>query len=318
MKLSIAPLGTLLLLVCLSAGCEEHPNPLVGEERPFTVYGYLDPLSSRQAIRVLPLLDTITSASESIDAQVTSINLTTGEERQWKDSLVTYEDGGTGHVFVSHFTPEFGHAYRLEIMRSDGVGSFVQVTVPPQVTMTGRQGVAPVLFHYTLQASEKPNIVQADVQYVAAALQPLDNPIFYPVDVSYRTKEELVGEGWEITIDMQDDYQVIEEAFDRVCLTTEYIRMRSMAFVVFIGDDAWVPPGGVFDEDVLVQPGLFSNVENGYGFFGAGYTLDANPRPSSQARLAAGYSEAEPCVDVPLDHPSCEVLPPCFENDPTF
>ncbi len=299
----------------LGLGCEEHPNPLVGEERPYTVYGYPDPLSTRQAIRVLPLLDSISAAgATTIDAQVTSINKTTGEQRQWKDSLITFDDGGIGHVFVSHFTPEYGHDYRLEILRSDGAGSSVEVTVPPQVTMTRRLGNASTLFRYLLEASEKPNIVQADVKYVGAALQPLDNPIFYPVDVSYRALEEQVSNGWEITINMQRDFQVITEAFDRVCLTTEYIRMRSMEFVVFIGDETWVPPGGVFDENVLVQPGLFSNIENGYGFFGAGYALHSNPRPSSEARLAAGYSEAEPCVDVPLDHPSCEVLPTCFEN----
>lgn len=302
----------------LVLGCEEHPNPLVGEDRPFTVYGYLDPLASRQAVRVLPLLDTIEAGSATIDAQVTSINLTTGEQRQWKDSLITFEDGEMGHVFVSHFTPEYGHDYRLEILRSDGAASSVEVTVPLQVTMMRRPGNVSTLFHYVLQANEKPNIVQADVKYVGAALQPMANPIFYPVDVSYRTLEEPVSDGWEITINMQHDYQVIEEAFDQVCLTTEYIRMRSMEFVVFIGNDTWVPPGGAFDEEVLVQPGLFSNIENGYGFFGAGYALHTNPRPSSNARLAAGFSDAEPCVDVPLDDPSCEVLPTCFENAEGF
>ena len=34
-------------------------------------------------------------------------------------------------------------------------------------------------------------------------------------------------------------------------------------------DANWDPPGGVFNPEVLAQPGAYSNVENGYGFFGS-------------------------------------------------
>src|SRR5690606_41544980 len=36
-----------------------------------------------------------------------------------------------------------------------------------------------------------------------------------------------------------------------------------------MSDDAWRPPGGVFNPDILVQPGTFSDVEHGFGFFGS-------------------------------------------------
>ena len=34
-------------------------------------------------------------------------------------------------------------------------------------------------------------------------------------------------------------------------------------------DSGWDPPGGIFDPEILAQPGALSNVENGYGYFGS-------------------------------------------------
>jgi len=34
-------------------------------------------------------------------------------------------------------------------------------------------------------------------------------------------------------------------------------------------DGAFVPPGGVFDAELLAQPGTLSNVEFGFGFIGS-------------------------------------------------
>ncbi len=304
----------MLFLASIMVGCEEHANPLVGEERPFTLFGSLNPKASSQAIRVIPISNSFDATGESIDAQVFSIDLDTSEEQQWRDSLVTFEDGETGHVFVSSFQPEFNHSYRLEVVRSDGEMSSVEVTVPPDISMVAGQQEG-VFFPYILEVDEQPNIVQAEVQYVGAALQPMLNPILYPVNVSYRTTETRTADGWEINIDLANDVQIIKEEFDKVCLTTEWVRMRSMEFVVFIGDATWVPPGGEFDERTLIQPNLFSNVENGFGFFGAGYALRTSVRPSTAARVSAGFSASAPCMDVPPDNPSCRIIPTCFGDE---
>lgn len=303
----------MLLFTYAMSGCEEHANPLVGEERPFTLFGYLNPKASNQTIRVIPIENTF-AIQESIDAQVFSVDLNTSEEQQWKDSLVTFEDGEIGHVFVSSFQPEYNHTYRLEVVRSDGALSSVEVTVPPEIRMLPGQQVG-VNFPYILEIEEQPNIVQAEVRYVGAALQPLLNPILHPVNVSYRSTEMRTAGGWEININMINDVQVIKEEFEKVCLTTKWIKMRSMALHVFIGDSSWVPPGGEFDERALIQPNVFSNVENGFGFFGAGYSLDTAVRPSGAARATAGFSTTAPCADVPPDDPSCEVIPPCFGDE---
>ncbi|CAN0540723.1 unnamed protein product, partial [Laminaria digitata] len=189
-------------------GCEEHANPLVGEERPFTVFGFLNPKASSQAVRVIPISDSFVASEGAIDAQVSSINLDTSEEHQWRDSLVTFEDGEIGHVFVSSFTPEFNHTYRLEVVRSDGAVSSAEVTVPSDIRMVAGQPES-VFFPHILEVDEQPNIVQAEVRYVGAALQPMLNPILYPVNVSYRTTETRTADGWEININLANDSQEI-------------------------------------------------------------------------------------------------------------
>ena len=51
----------------------------------------------------------------------------------------------------------------------------------------------------------------------------------------------------------------------------------------------WDPPGGVFDADVLVQPGTLSNVENGFGFVGAGYRLSSTWIPLDTIIVGDSY-----------------------------
>ena len=51
------------------------------------------------------------------------------------------------------------------------------------------------------------------------------------------------------------------------------IQFRDVTIRLIVANEAWNPPDGEFDPDVLVQPGLLSNVENGFGFVGAGYRL---------------------------------------------
>lgn len=311
----------LILLAWGLGACEEQVNPLVGEEQPFSVYGYLNPKSNTQLIRVIPVVGTIDGLNqESIDASVLSIDLETGEQRAWEDSLVTFATEETGHLFVAHFRPAYGRSYRVEVIRSDGVVSSAEVTVPPDVTVEARIGnTPPVLLPFFVAGQEKPNIVQADMEYQAAALQPLAsglNPIFLPVSISYRGMDRQVAGGWEVIVDLRRDFAAIKEEFDRNCLTIEYIAVRKMEFVIFIGDASWVPPGGVFDEEVLVQPDLFSNVENGFGFVGAGFPLRFNVIQPGNVLQSVGFAAGAPCDPAltPPTDPSCRVIPPCLQE----
>ena len=50
---------------------------------------------------------------------------------------------------------------------------------------------------------------------------------------------------------------------------TESISLAGLGLRITLLDEAFVPPGGAFDPDVLSQPGTLSNVENGFGFVGS-------------------------------------------------
>lgn len=314
-------IGKCLLLLLFSwgtIGCEEQANPFVGQEQPYTVFGYLNPKSNTQLIRVIPVAGSIGALNpDMIDAAVITINLETGIQHTWKDSLITFESGGTGHVFVSHFTPNHGESYRLEVTRSDGAVSSAEVTIPPDASARPQQNpFNPAILGYFIESAVEPNIVQADMEYIAAALQPpvVGNPIFLPLNTSHRDKITPATNGWLVEVDLRADFRVIREAFIQNCLTTDYMSVRSMRFTLFFGDENWIPPGGIFDPEVLVQPDLFSNIDNGYGFFGAGFAFSFNAVPSGLVLQSLGFVLDGPCMDVPPTDPSCVAVPPCFEE----
>ena len=136
----------LAFLVMLSSGCEEDPNPFLGEDQPFTVYGFLNPKANRQLIRVIPVASLIDEVGVGADqATVRTTHVESGEMRVWKDSLVTFEDESTGVVFFSDFTPIHEETYRLEVIRDDGATSSVEVTIPRDITVTRQQTTNPLI-----------------------------------------------------------------------------------------------------------------------------------------------------------------------------
>ncbi|MEM8485855.1 MAG: hypothetical protein AAF564_09925 [Bacteroidota bacterium] len=308
-----------LLFAGLFAGCEEDPNPLIGEDQPFTVYGFFNPKANRQLVRVIPVANVIDQVGVGADqATVRSIDVASGDVRVWKDSLVTFSDESTGIVFFSDFTPEHEAAYRLEVIRNDGATSSVEVTVPRDITIRREPGTNPLIPEFILEG-ELPNFVQVAVKYRTAALQPQKpvvlEPVQFPVNVSYKGLEERAGDDWRYRIDYREDLAQIREAFSNACLTTEYIAVRSIQLEFFVGDNAWVPPGGEFDPELLVQPQLFSNIENGFGYFGAGYVVDFNVLPTTPILQTVGFIFDPPCTDMtPLTDPSCQLFEGCFDG----
>ena len=68
-----------LIGAVLLTSCEESVDPILDNNVPFTLYGYLNPKSDTQSIRVFPIeAEFDTRTERPIDATVTSMNLTTG------------------------------------------------------------------------------------------------------------------------------------------------------------------------------------------------------------------------------------------------
>ena len=302
-------------------GCEDTVSPLIGEERPYTIFGYLDPTTSSQVIRVIPIAETIQEVDlVEVNAEVRTTHQETGEVIIWQRSPVLFADSSSGVVFRATFTPEYEATYRLEVENENGEIASAVTTVPAEVNIssltTGNQ-FRPGIFI----EGDFPNMVQAAIDYEAIALQPAissQEDVTLPVLVSYKGEQDRSEGGWEIRTDLRDDFEIVREELEGICITTPFFTVRSAAFRSFVGDEAWVPPGDAveFDPNVLVQPGTFSNIENGFGFFGSGYAIDFSIRLTSSTLEQIGYNAQKPCQPGPgFDDtaPECQDLVPCFD-----
>jgi hypothetical protein len=278
----------LTILVMLAGfammGCEEDVVAVLNAEYPYSMYGVLNPLADTQFVRVFPVEGTLEPPEEieKLDVRFTSIDRSTGEERLWRDSLIAISDGTIGHVFYSPFRVEWEHDYRVSITGVDGVETFSEVTVPPRTnliisapdTSTNRvllpatiDGIAPRVFRSRLNIQ---------VKYVIG-FDPAGNPFFYFLNYVFPFDQEVqrTGNGWNLAVDVEDIYfEVAGEVMrDLRYQPSRGITLQLITFSTVIGNEEWDPPGGVFDPVVLIQPGAFSNVENGFGFVAAGYKL---------------------------------------------
>ncbi|WP_412060668.1 hypothetical protein [Rubrivirga sp. IMCC45206] len=283
------PLRALLLLaaVPLVVGCEDSVDPTVGLDVPFSLYGQLDPTADRQAIRVAPIALSIDADSLAIDAAVASTDLETGAVVAWRDSLVTFADGSTGHVFVADFTPRPGSAVRIDARRSDGAVSSVTVEVPPLVEPVVEAAIyIENGIGYRVRLSGAPRVLSGAFS-VTVAGHPDDPPgvtrrLTIPVRVS--PTETATGE-WTIDVPF---VAATRDHLRSLGLFETGLGLVSAGYSFFVTGADWNPPST--DPDVLVEPGTFSNVEGGLGFVGGGYRSSVEWMVSVEAAAAAGFT----------------------------
>ena len=319
-------LALLMVATVLLSGCDQTLEPIVGEDRPFTLWGFLDAHADIQRVRVFTIEERLgVDRSGPIDAVVTSTNLTTLETVEWTDREITFSDSSVGHVFEAELRVEYEESYRLEVRRSDGQTSSAEVTIPPAVEVElvdeRNRVVIPAIIH-----GKPPNLVDVSVIYDAITLPPA-NPwppgeptppaVRLPVQVSYSGKEEPTADGWRYEINLRDDFAIVQDEFELNCLTRDLIALRRIDFRFLAADAQWAPPEGSFDPNLLIEPGTFSNVENGYGYFGGGYTSSTRWIPTELILRTVGYRTEGPCGLMPLNVPECQLPPePCLRNEP--
>ncbi len=281
----------------------------------------MDAGADTQRVRVFSIEDRLgLDRAGPIDATVVSMDLETGERRTWQDKLVAFDDSSTGHVFWSPFRAVFEHRYRLEVRRSDGAEARVAVTMPAAVTVPPLSALV-VRERVPVEIRGKVrNFVSIAVTYDVLTTPPSQPwppgtvpppALRFPVTIPYDGEQERIDGGWVIPVDIREDFKTVQETFIRNCLTPE-VTLRRILLDLLVADEAWRPPGGSFDPDVLVEPGAFSNVENGFGFFGAGYTVSIRWIPTTGVRESAGFTITPPCSFMP--EPACVLPPePCFQ-----
>lgn len=278
----ISPLyqrSVLALLIAVAFGlgaCDEEISPPDDIEAYYTLWGALDPLSDIQRLRVIPIRREIDGDTvRSIDAVVTSTDLSTGEIVTWRDSVVNYSDGSVGHVFQSEVDVDFGGNYRLDVTRSDGKSSTVFTSVPLIVE--------PIAQDLELQAGEAlypvlwPGAPQLNDIRVLYELEN-GNCDRFNLEIDFAGDGEPFEFGWLTTIRLSEDA-------DRVItqLEGQRVAVASITLSADIAGEDWRPPGGVFDPEILVEPGTFSNVQRGFGYVGGAYRASVSWEPTAQA-----------------------------------
>lgn len=243
--------------------CDNSVDPFVEADRYFTLWGYLDTASDTQFVRVVPFRREIGEPDErELDVDVTALELGTGLRFAWRDSVVEYDDGSIGHVFHAPFRPVPGRTYRVRVRRSDGAETWAETLVPT----SDRARIAPpdqfspgsITQDVTWESVDDPPF-RVEVWYRFASVPP-SLPFHHEV-ITYEDVGTPVDDGWRVSVRLSEDAASMNVGSSAELLG---IGMR-----LTMSDDEWRPPGGVFDRELLVQPGVLSNVEHGYGFVGA-------------------------------------------------
>ncbi len=290
----------LLFLFLSLASCEEDVAGPTGVDQPFSLYGVLNPRLPVQTVLVAPTEDLLVPRSgDPLDAVVTSTNLNSGKIYVWQDSVVANATGQLDHIYWADFTPGYGSRHRMEVMRSDGKKSTVNIEVPGEVHIESEDTVTRNL-RVTVSGTSDFSLIRFDVTYSVRyydsyvpeqAPNNLCNTPLKHYTFPYKNKAMSIKNNWRVNIDLNILYETIRSYYHDdtgIIYLENPIRdgpaLMGMEVEITIGSPEWDPPeGDPADERVLVHPGTLSNVENGYGLVVGGYNEEATLYPSSRA-----------------------------------
>lgn len=262
-------MASLIAAIAVLSACEDTVNPFVDSDDYFTVFGYLDTASDTQYVRVIPLRKNLGGKGQfEIDAIVTTTPVENGRPITWRDSVITTTDGYIMHVFYAAFRPIPAWTYRLRVERSDGKSTLAETTVP------AASGVSVSEPYMTIEGLNQrvlwDNVdfppFRVEVWYRFLPTSP--NAAFVEGVVPYEDIGEPRNENtWEIVAKLTRDSN--ERLPELGPVEGNVLMLVAIGMRLAVTDEKWRPPDGIFDPDVVVQPGVFSNVLNGFGFFGS-------------------------------------------------
>jgi len=268
----------------LLVGCEEEVVGALNTEYPFSLWGVLNPLADTQFVRVFPVEATLAPGLPvPLDARFVSMDLATGEEHTWRDSLFVDSSGAVGHVFYAPFQVVWEHTYRIEVTKAGGRTSTAEVEIPVRANLTLREPNTEGGVRLDgVVTGNPPRLFRSEVEFyvryiVGFTPPPIQMPIYEYVRYALPFDDRLrrTGEGWAVSVDLDEAYFAVafEVRKDPDFVSSGGITLLLVTFRTVVANDAWAPPDGVFDPLVLIQPGTLENVENGFGFIAGGYRL---------------------------------------------
>ncbi|MEM8486922.1 MAG: DUF4249 family protein [Bacteroidota bacterium] len=300
---SLRMLSVLVMALLLLTGCDDDVNPFIGTELPYTVWGNINPQADTQAVRVFLIDDILQLVDPNpLDAEVSILELDSGERHVLRDSVIKLPNGDYRHIFWSVFDVQHLNTYRLEVERSDGQltrSNDIQVPAPVELEVipTDPNAVSELIQRINV-IGQPPALPRVDVTYNAFTvtsdrIRLADNP----VTLSYSTGTRVVRDTVRIDLDLRDDFRAIRSDFDENELGG-LICIDDVVLDVHVGNAAWQSPTGVFDANFLVEPGSLSNIENGFGFFGAGYIESVQFLPRDLSLVRAGFFDCAAPIET--------------------
>ena len=265
--------ATLVLVMAGSLlACEETVSPIVESHRQLTLYGVLDMNRDTQFVRVIPIRPSLVPQEDGgVDLSFVLTDLSTDERTVFTDSTVYFEDGTVGLVYWAALRVRPGHTYRVEVQpQGSEIVTSAETTLPDQPMPTVELEVVKWVFTTVLYAwqkiiwegiSEEPFAVEVWYRFFR-----LSDFGFLDVKLPYEPLHSRMGsDTWMMDLDLVRDRDSLAKKID----LNPSIRLAGIGMTVTLLDDAFKPPGGIFDPEVLAQPGTFSNVTNGFGFLGS-------------------------------------------------
>jgi hypothetical protein len=283
----LRPPGIALLLIS-AAGCAEDVTAPPPSGAVFTLWGALDPVADFQAIRVVAVTTVIEDQPGVLDATVTSTVLRTGEVTPWRDSIVHFSNGSFGHVFVSNTDVDYNEVYRIDVLRGDGVGARALVTVPPRVDafMETDESGSPE------ESALWPGVPQLNAPTLTLRIQDSGCEVnFHDVEFSdiVDARAEPIEFGWRTTFSLARLREVLPVHLANGALLQATLRAE-------VASLEWRFPTEAFDPEILIEPGVFTNVEGGFGFVGAAYPATLVWVPDPRATQRAGFPPVGFCI----------------------
>ncbi|MEM9997615.1 MAG: DUF4249 family protein [Bacteroidota bacterium] len=235
-------------------------DPFDTEDGVLSVYGYLETGTFDQTVRVQLLRRTIERPRRpedaAVDALVTTEALSTGAVTIWTPRLVRFADSTYGEVYDATLEPRTGETYQLVVERGADRAT-AEVTVPPMPRATL---VAP-------SAPRSQTVVWAPLTRITttrfvARIGCGQGSI--PVTVSDAITVVQEGDQARMILDLDVMRRQVDATLGTAPATTLFL--AEFLLTLTVADAKWTLPA---DTTALVQPEINSNIEGGYGRFGA-------------------------------------------------
>ncbi len=287
-------LAVVLFSMLMFSSCSEDVNPFIGTELPYTIWGTVNPEADTQAVRVFLIDDILQLVSpDPLDAQVSITNVDANNRFVLQDSVIQLNSGDYRHIFWAAFDVNHNESYRVEVERSDGQTSkSADVTVPGPISMDiipANTNATSDLIQSLVINGNPPAMPRIDVTYHTYSVNGnLVTLAENPVTISYANAPRVTQGELTLDLDLRKDFEVVREDFDAKSLPG-FICLDGIDVSIHVGNAEWQSPTGEFDPNFLVEPGSLTNIENGFGFFGAGYVESRSVLPPAVLQVRAGF-----------------------------